>query len=367
MTLSARAPLKVSAIVPYPSGASAGQRFRVEQWSRLLGEDRLEVTFHPLFTHSDFQRLYVAGARLEKSARTVRALIRRLAETLSFGRPDVVFLYREAFPLGPAVLEALLAKRHPIVYDFDDAIWLGDTSAANRWIAPLKHPQKVANIIEAATATTVGNSYLAAYARTRSESVQVIPTTIDVDQYFPKTIRKERRGVRIAWTGSPTTARFLSQLEQALRPLLRRPDCELVVIGEPRFEIPGAANVLAVPWSEAVELELLQSVDIGIMPMPDDPWTRGKCGFKALLYMALGVATIASPVGVNREIIVNGVNGLLAGSEQEWVDAITLLTEDPVLRAQLGAAGRETVVDRYSGQQWAETFYGVLSTAATHR
>lgn len=362
--VNGRTPLKVNAIVPYPVGASAGQRFRIEQWIRLLGEDRIRVTFSPLFSDSDFRRLYISGARLEKSARAVRGLARRLADTFTLGGSDVVFLYREAFPLGPAILERAIARRYPIVYDFDDAIWLGDTSAANRWIAPLKCPEKIGDIIELATATMVGNNYLAAYARTRSTSVDVIPTTIDVHQYQPARVKTQRHRVRIAWTGSPTTARYLSQLEHVLRLLLRRPDVELVVIGEPRFRISGVSNVLVVPWSETAELELLRSADVGIMPMPDDPWTRGKCGFKALLYMALGTATVASPVGINSEIIINGANGLLAGSEQEWFDALTRLIEDPPLRSQLGAAGRETVVNHYSGQQWAKTFYGVLSTAA---
>ena len=361
-------PLRVAVVLPYPVGAVASQRCRVEQWLGLLGPERVEVSYLPLFSWQDYRRLYVRGAQLEKGLRTVRALVRRLLDFASLPPVDVVVVHREAFPLGGPAMEAWLAQRAALVYDFDDALWLGDTSEENRWVASLKRPGKVARIVGLAAATTVGNDYLAQYARLHSQAVRVIPTTIDVERACPPGPSAVRgRRVRIGWSGSPSTVRYLSDIAPVLRRVLARDDVEMQVVGASCTSLPRLPNLGCVPWSEAEEIERVGAFDIGIMPMPDDPWTRGKCGFKALLYMSFGVATIASPVGVNREIIQDGESGLLASSGDEWHRALVRLIEDRELRSDLGAAGREVVVERYSGQRWAPEFFEVLSTAAGHR
>jgi glycosyltransferase involved in cell wall biosynthesis len=159
----------------------------------------------------------------------------------------------------------------------------------------------------------------------------------------------------------------LQSISGALRRILKELPVELVVVGDPHFKLPGAARVSARAWREAEELRDVQSFDIGLMPLPDDTWSRGKCGFKALLYMALGVPAVVSPVGVNRDIVSHGANGLLAASEDEWVDAVASLATDPALRQRLAEAGRTTVVERYSGQRWAPRFLDVLQQAADSR
>jgi hypothetical protein len=139
---------------------------------------------------------------------------------------------------------------------------------------------------------------------------------------------------------------------------------EVTIIGDPDFEMDDVPNLQVAPWRLATERQDVGSFDIGIMPMPDNAWTRGKCGFKALLYMALGVATVASPVGVNPEIISHGVNGLLANDETQWVEALTHLAMDGALRGQLGTAGRDTVESRYSALAWAPVFHQALISVA---
>ncbi|HLF99955.1 MAG TPA: glycosyltransferase family 4 protein [Acidimicrobiia bacterium] len=359
--------LRVTFLVPYPADLAPGQRFRFEQWLRLLPPGSVDATIRPLFSARAYAHLYEPGGHVRKSARTITALAGRVRDVVALGKPDVVFLYREAFPFGPPVLEWLVERRVPVVYDFDDAIFLRSTSAANRAVGFLKMPSKTHRIVKGATTTTVGNTYLADFARRFHDSVQVIPTTLDTDIYKPPEHRPPIERLKIGWSGSPTTAPHLATISNALRRVLAHTPADLDVLGAPSFSLEDAPSVVARPWRRESERDDVGSFDIGLMPLPDDEWSRGKCGFKALLYMALGVPTIASPVGVNTEIIEHGVNGLLATTEEEWVEAIQTLLEDPDLRRRLSEAGRRTVVERFSGQVWAPRFLDVLADAAARR
>lgn len=355
-------------VVPYPLDTVPGQRFRFEQWLRLLPPGSLSVDVVPLLSSDAYRQLYQPGGGVGKAGRAMLGLGRRARDIAGAGRYDVAFLYREAFALGPPVVEMLLERRLPVVYDFDDAIHLGDTSAANRSVARLKWPQKVGRIVAGATTTTVGNDWLATYARRFSDWVVVLPTTIDVDAYRPRPHPTGER-VRLGWSGSPTTAKHLHTVDGALRRVLEEFPVELAVVGDATYQLPGLSSgrVSAKAWSAATEVDDVSSFDIGLMPLPDDEWSQGKCGLKALQYLALGIPTVTSPVGVNPDIIDSGRNGILATTEDDWVAAVGRLVADEVLRRRLGDAGRATVVDRYAGQTWAPRFLEVLEQAAASR
>ena len=357
-------PLRVAFIVPYPLDRSPGQRFRFEQWLRLLPEGAVKAEIHPLFDRLAYARLYSAGSLGAKSAAAVKGLAKRVQDVVTARNVDVAFLYRETFPLGPAVLDAHLQRRVPVVYDFDDAIFLGDTSDANSVIAKLKMPQKIQRIIAGATITTVGNAFLAAYAKRFSDSVRVLPTTIDIEKYRPPKERSSGPLVRIGWSGSKTTSAHLETIVAVLVRALRELPIELRLIGDPDFRLPDSGRVIVKGWDPRTEIQDISAFDIGVMPLPDDDWSRGKCGLKALQYMALGVPPIVAPVGVNTDIVSNGENGLVAQSEDEWLTAIERLVADESLRRELGAAARETVEQRYSGQQWSQVFLKTLEEAA---
>ncbi len=362
--------MKALFVVPYPLDTAPGQRFRFEQWLRLLPDGAITADVRPLLSDTAFGQLYRGGATATKAAGVLAGLARRVRDLTAAGHYDVAFVYREAFALGPPVVEMLLERRVPVVYDFDDAIFLGDTSAANRSMARLKWPQKVGRIVAGAAMTTVGNDWLAAYARQSSDRVTVIPTTIDTEAYQPRE-RTAGERVRLGWSGSPTTAQHLHTVDGALRRVLAELPVELVVVGDATYTLPGAngssARVSAKAWSAATEIDDVSSFDIGLMPLPDDQWSQGKCGLKALQYLALGVPTITSPVGVNPDIISSGDNGLLASTEDQWVEAVSRLVADAPLRRRLGDAGRQTVVERYSGRRWAPRFLEVLEQAASAR
>jgi glycosyltransferase involved in cell wall biosynthesis len=207
----------------------------------------------------------------------------------------------------------------------------------------------------------VGNPYLAEYARQVNDNVTVIPTTIDTEKYQVRRSTADDGPLTIGWTGSFSTVQHLDTLRGALRKLAETENFRLRVIGTPSYEI-APVDVEAMPWRAATELEDLHKIDIGVMPLPDDNWSKGKCGLKALQFMALGIPTICSPVGVNTDIIQDDENGFLAGTEAEWVDKLSRLLRSAELRRRLGDAGRATVEQKYSAATQAPRVYEIFKS-----
>ncbi len=234
-----------------------------------------------------------------------------------------------------------------IVYDFDDAIYFAKPARPGE--PPDRSPRRVHKfLVTCAIADLViaGNEVLAREARRAARRVEVIPTGIDLSPYNPSLAGKVPG--RIAWIGLPGNLPYLSILEEPLRRLVQRhPDLRLRVISG-RAPDSFAAPVEFVPWSKAGEASDLASCAFGVMPLEDDDWTRGKGGFKLLQYMAAGLPAVASPVGANREIVVDGETGFLAGSPEEWERAIGRLLTDADLRSRMGLAGRRRVEERYA-------------------
>ncbi len=333
-------------------GRSPGQRFRFEQYVGYLREQGIECDVSFLLSSEDDRLFYAPGRRREKAVMAGRALAQRLFEsTRSFlARYDAVYIYREAFFAGPPLIERRLARAGiPFVIDFDDAVWLPGVSKANRWASAVKFSGKMQEIVRLATVVTVGNEYLAGYARERgARRVLVIPTTIDTSHHVPVEARLEGP-VTIGWTGSFSTVKYFDLVVPALRRVQDRFGAKVsfALVGDGSYH-NAALALRGKPWRLDRELEDLQAFDIGLMPLPDTEWARGKCGFKALQYMGIGIPGVVSPVGVNTSIVHHGVNSLLARGEDEWVDALSRLVTDADLRRSLGAAGRADVVARYS-------------------
>ncbi|MGE0703952.1 MAG: glycosyltransferase family 4 protein [Vicinamibacterales bacterium] len=337
--------IRVLALLPYPVKRVGGQRYRIEQWAPRMRREGVSVTYSPFLQPSDLDVLWASGHIPAKARAVLSGYGRRLKDLGTVDRFDVAFVYREAGFLGTTWLEQLVARRCPIVYDFDDAIYLPATSGANRSFSFLKKPSKVDALCRLATAVTVGNEHLAGFARRHSSHVHVVPTTIETDEYRLQARAANSRPV-VAWTGSQTTVPYLERLGPALRRLRQLCDFELLVIGA-RTSIEGI-DVRLLPWRAETEVLDLAPADVGLMPLTDDEWSRGKCGLKALQYMALGIPPVVSPVGVNTRIVTHGVNGLHAASDDEWVEHVRQLLSDAELRRRLGKAARSAVDAHYS-------------------
>lgn len=352
--------ISVCALMPYPRNTTPSQRFRIEQWEPYLKEEGISVEMKPFADSRMMARLHQPGDLLLKAAWMIEAIARRLMEVTRVGKYDVILIHRAACLAGPAAIERLIAASgKPIIFDFDDAIYLLDTSEANRYFGWLKFPRKTAALCRLSSHVVAGSNHLADYARKHNPRVTVVPTSIDTDKYLP--VRRNENGKRIVigWTGSSTSQTHLEMFADVLRELTARRDIEIRVQSNRRPELSGVPFVWR-PWSPETEIEELSHFDIGIKPMPDDPWSRGKCPMKEIQYMSMGIPTVCSDVGASSELIQHGTNGLLASNREEWLNSLEMLIEDPNLRQSLGAAGRQTVEDRYSMKQCANLFAGVV-------
>ncbi|MGH7406763.1 MAG: glycosyltransferase, partial [Candidatus Methylomirabilales bacterium] len=296
-----------------------------------------------------------------KIAAVVRGYVSRAGMVLRGTSADVVFVFREAALLGRPWIERLMSRRVPVVFDFDDAIYMAGASGANAWSRILKSKGKTEAICRLSRHVTVGNELLGEFARRYATAVTVVPTTIDTNAYDVRPRPENPRPV-VGWSGSATTLPYLATLAPALQRLSERHEFELHVIG-------GETHVKGVPlhckpWRPDTEVEDLRAFDIGLMPLSDDEWSRGKCGLKALQYMGLGIPPVVSPVGVNTTIVRDGVNGFYARTEGEWVDRIALLLRDRSLRRALGQEARKTVEAKYSARIHAPRMAGIFREAA---
>jgi glycosyltransferase involved in cell wall biosynthesis len=364
-------PIRVLAISPIPE-EGAGCRFRIAQFMPYLRENGFEVTLRPLFTTEFFRLVYKRGHLSKKVLGFIRLSLRQLLSLSNVKDYDVVFIYREIFPIGPAFVERILSGSGfpPTVFDFDDAIFLRSTSDANQLIAALKVPSKVGTIVGGSTHVIAGNDYLADYARRFNPAVTTIPTCVDTNVFRPReggAGGRDPRGPVIGWIGSPTTADYIKGLGGVLREVATEHPFVLRVSGTGQpIEMPGV-KVENAEWALVDEIDLFRNLDIGVYPLVDDEWARGKCGFKAIEFMACGVPVVAAAVGVNREIIQDGVNGFLASTPAEWVTKLGMLISDPALRARFALAGRETIENRYSLHVNAPRVAAVLRQAAESR
>lgn len=275
----------------------------------------------------------------------------------------MVYIYRDAFFFGAFFERWLKRKKVKIIYDFDDAIWLMDKNENQGFFNWLKTPGKVAIICKMVDQVVVGNKYLAQYARQFNPNVTIIPSTIDMRLYgVPK--KENGRRVCIGWTGSFSTIKHFETALPALKALKEKYGDRVYfkVIGVPDYKF-APLDIQDMAWSAEKEAEDPSELDIGLMPLPDNEWTRGKCSMKALQYMALGIPAVISPVGMNNEVVQDGVNGFLADGEKEWVEKLSRLIEDAALRKKLGEAGRQTVIEKYSveanKEKWLSVFQHV--------
>jgi len=345
-----------------------GQRFRIEQYLDELHKHNIHSQISPHFYPQEAKTVYAHGKIPQKTLLYLKMIHRRFADykALKRNQHDVLFVYRESL-YGPSIY---FEKKYnhtsvPMIFDFDDAIWFNDTSDANKKLSFLKKPQKTASIIALSDLVIAGNEYLADYAKQYNKNTIIIPTTIDTEYHKPiYTKSKSDKKLTIGWSGSMTTVKHFNTLIPVLKIIREKyPFVEISFIGEANYKNPEL-GVQGKPWKLDSEIEDIDEFDIGIMPLPNDEWSKGKCGFKGLSFMSMEIPTIMSPVGVNTNIIQDGENGFLADNDEEWVQKLSLLIESSELRKNLGKAGRQTVIEKYSVEankhKWVNAFQNAI-------
>jgi glycosyltransferase involved in cell wall biosynthesis len=342
-------------------------RFRMEQWARHLSGAGFTFRFEPFADEALHRTLYQPGHFLRKSALVMAAVARRfraIARALDY---DAIFLHREAALLGPAVFERLVAMcRVPLIYDFDDPVWMPYRSPRNPFFGALKFHGKTAGICRLAGSVVVGNRLLAEYASRFSSNVHIVPSTVDLDLYPPCRRPVTSGPVTLGWTGSHSTLPFFEPLLDTLRVLARRRSFRLVVISDTdTYRAPAlAVEVISRKWRASSEAADLADIDIGLAPFPDSGWTPWRCHGKVLQYMAARIPAVASNIGILPDYIEDGVTGYLARDPAGWVERLEQLIDNPELRVALGNAARRRVAQRYSAQVWAPRVGEILRSAA---
>lgn len=337
---------------------AASFRHRLQQYVPYLEEAGFRCTVAPLLGDDYLRTRFRTGRRSLVSAS--RGMLRRLQLLADARRYDLAIVSVELFPYVPHFFERLLlADRLPYIYDFDDAIFhTYDLSPSP--VVRMLLGSKIRHVAAGAAAIFAGNRYLADYVKPVNPRVDIMPTVVDLRRYMAvKDFRAATRPFSIGWIGSPSTARYLEMIGPALKDFCRNRQARVVVVGAGTISLPGCP-VERRAWTEGSEVRDILDFDVGLMPLTDDPWSRGKSGFKLIQYMACGLPVIASPVGVNRELVEHGVNGFLAEIPSDWVAALTRLYEDRPTLWAMGAAGRRTVEARYCLQVMAPRFLEVV-------
>jgi glycosyltransferase involved in cell wall biosynthesis len=359
--MSKETKISLCALTLYPFDMVPGQRFRIEQWQPFLEEQGISIDYYSYADNNLTRIMPKPGNIFAKISGLTKGIFRRLSHLKVLSKYDAILIYRAAAIVGPAFFERLIKiSGRPLIYDFDDAIFLKHTNEANRLFGWLKFAGKTGSICRLSDTVTVGNAWLAEYARQYNPNVTVIPSSVNTETYSPrpKTKRNSNKLI-VGWTGSSTSQTHLEMFAPTLKRLLARRNVEIHVHSDrsPKLiDIPFVWH----QWSPDNEVEVISNFDIGIMPLPEDEWSLGKCSMKALLYMSLGIPTVCSDVGMNREVIVQGKNGFLVSTEEEWLESLENLIDSEDLRFKLGNAARETVVEKYSMKKCALLFGKVI-------
>jgi glycosyltransferase involved in cell wall biosynthesis len=339
--------MKILFLTKYPPIGSSS-RYRIHQflpYYERAGLDCSVMSFH----NEAYVRQFGGMRDWRPKARRVRYLLyhylSRLLTVLQAGQYDLVVVEQEVFPLVPSPFDSLIFRiAKAVVVEYDDATHIYHQRLLDSALLRSLLHFKVSVLMARSTGVIAGNQYLAGYAQQHNPNVLLAPTAIDTDRYRMKKADSfsPPGSARICWIGTPLTVSYLDEIAGVLRDLVRHYDVRVCVIGAPRYRIEGVP-VINVPWQLDTEVEELLSCDIGIMPLRDDAYSRGKCGAKLLQYMGVGIPAVASPVGANREIIDQGETGFLARTDSEWVEALERLITDANLRRGLGRAARERV------------------------
>ena len=344
----------------------ASSRVRFGQYFEALAREGIACRLSPLLSDSYLPLRYREDPR--RYAYALAGYVLRVWTLLRARAYDVVWVEGELFPGLPAIFEGLLAMTGtPYVVDYDDALF-HKYDHLSKGLLGVFYKDKFSRLLSQSGGVTAGNAYLEALCVANgAPAVTRVPSVVDIERYGPqKSGRSDGRPLKIGWIGSPHTTKHLRLVEPALRRLASESSLVLMTVGASRLDGYGVP-LEQHPWTLESEVRLINEMDVGIMPLADEPFERGKCGYKLIQYMAQAKPVVASPVGVNTEIVLHGSNGFLAGDEQGWFDALKELAASCDMRIAMGAAGRTRVVQHYSVQAQSSTVARALRAAVAGR
>lgn len=320
---------------------AASTRYRLGQYVTALSDKGVEMEIHYLLGDEYLRRSF--NGEPIPWRYLLRSGWQRLGELRTYKQFDLAIVQGELFPFLPPWLERSLLHL-PYIYDFDDAFYLKYVTGKLGFLRPVLG-QKFDSVMDGAAAITAGSEVLASYARTRNANVELFPTVVNTSRYIPME-QPANPIFTVGWIGSPSTAPFLAGLVEPLSRLGKETPVRLTVIGGKGPSIPNVI-VEELDWNEQEEVAQINAFDIGIMPLPDDEWSRGKCAFKLIQYMACAIPVIGSRVGANIDVVSEDC-GILASTDEEWLAALRFYRDQPAVGKEMGKAGRRRVQKHYS-------------------
>jgi len=339
--------MRVLALVPSQLNHSPGQRGSIELWGKILKPAGIELDFVPFETKRLEQILYTSGNQIGKATEMLRGYASRLRLLQNLDDYDAVFIYREAALFGPALLERLVARKKPIIYQLDDPLFVPYTSPSNGYLSYLKFFGKIKEIVRISKVVMVNSTHIREYAEQFNSNIWQVPSVVDTDKfkYIPFAETSDR--LCIGWSGSATTLPNLRMLEKPLSEISDANICDIHFIGGLDLGLSGV-NYTSQKWIGATEAADLRKIQVGLVPLPENSWNRYKFIMKTAQYMALGIVPVGTPMASNTEVIRHGENGFLAATDAEWVEYLTILVKDSKLRSRMSIAGVEDARSKYS-------------------
>ena len=340
--------MRVAALVPYHVDYCAGQRFRVETWARHLGPRGISFSLLPFASPALTAVLHERGPLLPRAAAMLRCCVDQTARVLREARPDVVYIYREAALVGPALIERLTRRwRAPIVYDLDEPLFVPYVSPSNGRLSTLRWFSKIDGLMRMSDQVWAVNRAIGDYASRISRRVAIVPMAVDTSRYAPAPPLADGAPLRVGWVGTRTSQANLQAVVEPLARLHRSHGATLAVVADEPLSFDGVP-VEFTPWSWEVEVPRMHQCQIALVPVKRDDWSPWKFYYKLVQCMSMGIPVVASPIGSNLEIVEDGRTGFLADTPDEWYDRMRRLADDPELRRTMGEAARRLVEEQFS-------------------
>lgn len=348
--------MKVLVLTRY-TRLGASSRYRMFQYLPLLEKNGWQIEVHSLLGDKYINALY--GKTSFPLFELIKSYWKRIRLLLKKEKYDLIWLQQEAFPWIPSYMETfLLNGKTPIVVDYDDAFFHRYDQHKNPLIRFFLR-KKIDRIMEISSTVVVCNNYLAQRAKdSKAKRVELLPTVVDLNLYKLKT-PSGKETFTIGWVGSPHTAKYLDAIKPILSELMEDENVKVSILGSGKYVLPGAQFI---NWTEETEIENIRTFDVGIMPLDNTSWERGKCGFKLIQYMACGIPVIASPIEINTKIVNHRVNGFLAETLDGWKEYFELLKDNVKLREEMGLQGRKTVEENYTLQVSTPKLMNILKS-----
>jgi len=341
--------MKVLFLIPAPLNISPSQRFRFEHYLGELKKNNISFSIQSFWSMAVWNILFKKGHLFLKFSGLFAGLVRRIFVLPSLFKFDYIFIHREVAPIGPPVFEWVISKilRRKIIYDFDDAIWLKWSSSANPYSSLIKCSWKVKYICKYSKTVSVGNQFLADFAKKYNNNVRIIPTVVDTEKVHTGLKDQGKFPLVIGWTGTFTNFYYIGKVSNVINELKKKYEFTYLIISNKDPELNDVEYVYK-EWNLQTEIADLLCIHIGIMPLDDEKIGLGKCAFKAIQYMSLGIPPVVSPVGANREVVLNGETGFWAATNEEWYNALEKLICDRELRIKMGLEAQKMIIKNYS-------------------